>query len=497
MPKWNWAKFLFFSLLALSFSVGAETPAFRFHTFREPESLNPFHQKTSNSGYVTSQLFLPPLKYAKGKTGSGFLKSCKNLSPKTWSCDFIPGLKYSDGSALKPEDFLDHLKKILDPKMLSPMAAELFYLEGAKDLFQQKANASLGVKLQKNQIHFQLLEPDAEFPLRLISPLLSPFKEEKNSVIGTGAYRLLEWKKGEVIRLEPNPHFKGGSPDRPLVEVLFQAEDHVALKLYENKELSFLRRLPTLFFRKYENSKEFHLVPQVRFDYFGFSKKVSIEERKFLADNFPYKPMQDLLKARPRPGCFSLPEAWSKGSVCYPEGSQTPPANLLTPRAITFSQNVEDTKRLLEWFQGFAKDKWKWKLSLEGLENKTFLDRVEQRRADFFRKGLAPDRPSCLAVLENFLPGAAENFIDFSNPEFERILQSLRLEAQAKKRVSLCRKALELLRDQYVLIPTGPIYFSLLVDPNWEGWSLNEINDLDLAQLRFKGPTKSKTSTKE
>lgn len=487
--------FLILSLLFALHAAAAPGPAFRFHTFREPESLNPLKQKTSNSGYVTHQLFLPPLIWKQGKTRSGFLKSCQSSNLKTWNCEFISGLKYSDGSELKLEDFIEHLKQALNPDIASPLAADLFSIQGSRETFKREDKAKLGIERKDAKtVTFKLYEKDVEFPLRLINPLLSPYKESQNQIIGTGAYQVAEWKKGEILRLKPNSHFKGGHPERPALEVLFQAEDHVALKLFENRELDFLRRLPTLFFKKYETAKGFHRIPQIRFDYFGFSPKAwSLEERRFLAENFPYKEMGELLNARPRPGCYSLPPEWTQGPLCYPEGKGIPGPQLLKPRSLTFSQNIDDTKRVLEWLQGEVKTKWKWNLSLEGLENKSFLDRVEKRQTDFFRKGLAPDRPSCLAVLENFLPGAAENFINYENSEFQKILRSLRTESQEKSRARLCRRALEILHKDYALIPTGPIDFAILADPRWEGWSLNEINGLDLSQLHLK----AKTSTKE
>lgn len=429
-----------------------------------------------------------------GKIEAGFLKPCTSSDFKTWSCEFQKGLKYSDGSELKPQDFIDHLKKALSPETASSLAPQLFEIKGAKELFKREKKVQLGIKLTNyHRVVFDLTEPNSEFPLKLINPLLSPFKEAAGLIIGTGAFSISEWKKGEIIRLKPNLHYKYGHPDRPSLEVIFQAEDHIALKLFENQELSFLRRLPTLFFKKYEKSALFHRVSQVRFDYFGFAKTWPLHQRKFLAENLPYKMMGELLNAPPRPGCYSLPPQWTQGPICYPEGTTIPEKDFLTSKSLTFSQNVDDTKRLLEWLQGFLKAQWRWDLRLEGLENKTFLDRVEKRQTEFFRKGLAPDRPSCLAILENFLPSAAENFIDYDNLEFQKTLKELKVNSQEKHRVSLCRKALEILKNDYVLIPTGPIDFAILVDPKWIGWSLNEINGLDLSQLHLK----AKSSTKE
>lgn len=509
LPKWSWVEFwaatsssrlrqlskaaaLLFVFYCLPL-VAAEPLIFRLHTFREPESLNPLKQKNSNAGYITQQLFLPPLQWKNGNLRSGFLKACASKDYVTWSCEFEKKLKYSDGSELKSEDFVDHIKLLLDPQNASVLAPELFSIKNARETFEKKEGTGpLGVSVQGTRVLFTLITPDFEFPLRLINANLSPFKvTAEGNIIGTGAYAFDFWNRGERIRLKPNMNFKGGHKDRPPVEFIFQAEDTIALKLYENNEISFLRRLPTLFFAKYLNSPELFKIDQIRFDYFGFGKSIwslseTLPPRKFIAENLPYKDMGVLLASKPRPGCFGLPANWSAGPICYPEGNAKPPEGLLKTWTMSFSQNVDDNKRVLEWLQNTLLTNWKWRLNLDGLENKTYLDRVESRKLSFFRKGLAPDRPSCAGVLENFVSSAHENYIDFSNAEYDKTLLSLKTEASPKKRIQLCRKALEILRNQYVMIPTGPIYFTVLAKPQWTGWSLNEINALDLSQLHLK-----------
>lgn len=502
----------FLAVVLFCFVTTAGTPpaVFRFHTFREPESLNPLKQRTSNSGYVTSQIFWPPLRWHKGQIEPGFLKSCRpaNKSQKIWECDWNPEIKFSNGDILKPQDFVGHLRQAVSSANASPLASELMNLKNAPLIFAGKMEATrLGIQLRNQKVVFELIEPDSEFPLRLINPLLSPFKNFGDKILGTGPYYLKTWLSGQKLTLAPNPHFKPGHPERPDVEVLFQSEDNIAVKLYQNNELTFLRRLPTLYFEKYKANPEFHRIQQIRMDYLGFSKKFreapeSLKFRKALSENFPYTQMGELLHSRPRPGCFGLPTEWTQGQVCIPEknsGKTTEKANLkntdsqlaldaLKNKSLrtTFSQNIDDHKRVFEWMQSQLKTSFSLNLILDGIENKAFLEKVNRREVDFFRKGLAPDRPSCLALLENFLPMAADNFVDYENPKFIRTVSSLKNANGIKSKARFCRQALEILRNDYVVIPTGPIDFAVLVKPGWEGWSLNEINQLDLSQLHFK-----------
>lgn len=502
------AFFLPILLFCFVTTAGIPPAVFRFHTFREPESLDPLRQRTSNSGYVTSQIFWPPLRWHQGQLGPGFLKSCRptNKSKKTWECLWTSDFKYSNGDRLKPQDFISHLRQALTAANASPLASDLMNLKNASQIFAGKMDAtSLGVELRNEKIVFLLIESDPEFSLRLINPLLSPFKKSGDLIVGTGPYYLKTWSPGQKIRLAPNPHFKQGHPQRPEIEVLFQSEDNIAVKLYQNNEIDFLRRLPTLYFEKYKSSPEFSRIQQIRMDYLGFSKKFrdapdSLKFRKAFSENFPYTQMGELLQSRPRPGCFGLPAEWTTGHVCIPEkategtkkpnpkGSDKSELTELKNKTLrtTFSQNIDDHKRVFEWMQSQLKTSFSLNLILDGLENKAFLEKVNRREVDFFRKGLAPDRPSCLALLENFLPKAVDNFVDYENPKFIKAVGLLKNAYGIKSKARFCRQALEILKDDYVVIPTGPIDFAVLVKPVWVGWSLNEINQLDLSQLHFK-----------
>lgn len=478
-------------------------PVFRYHLFKEPESLAPFEQKNSNAGYVLSQILSPLLRWQGGKFSSGLAKQCLFKSDLIVVCDLQTNLMFSDGSKLTSADFHAHFLKILNPANHARSASDLFDVRGAEELFLAKTNGPpLGIETKQNQIIFTLRKPQREFLHRLTSPLFSPYKGEtprkgnEKRFIGTGPYKLTSWKPGDKIHLEPNRFSQEGHANRPRLEVLFISEDSVALKLFESGELQFLRRLPTAFIPSYRNQPEYHEIEQIRFDYFGFSKKFredpkNKEQNRNLSEaialSIPYAEMQTLFQAKPRPGCFGLPTAWTAGQICFDQNivraKELVKKSSKAALALSFSQSVEDHRRALEWLQLKLAATSGIQLRLDGAETKVFLERLEKRQSPFFRRGLAPDRPTCAAVLENFLPGAPENYLDFDNADFQKLVRALIETSDEKQKTELCREAVLILKDSFAMIPTGPIFFSVLAKKSFVDWHLNELNQLDLKDL--------------
>lgn len=472
-----------------SLSVRAEN-VFRLHFFSEPQSLLPAAQKNSNAGYVLAQLLMPLLYWEDGKLEPGLAKECHWSGDKTLVCTFPKDLKYSDGSPLGLADIAKTYNDIVAKPSSFAQSDEL--------------NELAKVETNKNEVRFTLKRKNREFIYVVANPLFSPIKKveksekDRSGYVGTGPYRIEYMVPGQKIRLQPNPFALASDPRRPPVEAFFISEDSIALRMYEKGELSFLRRLPAVFIPKYKDSKDFFFIEQIRFDYFGFSKKMreqknSLALRQALALAIPYSELQALYHAKPRPGCFGLPTELSDGQVCF--DADLAKAKSLSKEIenkdlrVTFSSSVEDHRRSVEWLQDQFKKNIGLHLIADGAETKIFLQRLEDREASFFRRGVAPSRPTCAAVLETFLAGAPDNYLDLDLPKLSESVRRLRESEDPEKKAKICREALLNLRDEFVMIPMGPISFAILAKPEWQGWKLNSINELDLRHLHQVPPS--------
>ena len=495
---------LFICFLLVGILAKASSPSeqvFKLHLFGEPTSLSPFAQKTTGNMYFLGQLYCPLLKWDNQKTipAGG---DCQFKGPKKVVCTINPDLKFQNGEAVTAEHYRQSFIRFLDPGQPWARAEILFSIRNAREVMNgKKTPKDLGVSVEKKKLVFQLERPDADFLLTLANPILTavwkteiPSLNDFAQFQSCGPFQIESWSTGHEIILKPNVLFPFKNPQRPRLKFVFVSEDSLALQYYQKDELDFLRRLPTLYYEKWENSPELHKISQIRLDYLSLSPSFRHEDLgRALAQSVDFSAWQKLYHAGPRPGCFGIPERWTKGPVCWDQDipsaqkslSQLKDKKLLEGLRFYYSkQGGDDHDRGMEFLQSQWKKNLGLEIRIESTENKIYLEKLKNAQLPFFRKGLWPERASCLAALENFTKTSAENYPRVDDAEFEGLIQKLQT-ASTDQSIPLCRRGLEILRDRFFLIPTGPIFFSILIKPGWTGVNLNELNALDLSELTF------------
>lgn len=517
-PICNWGRLLklnlksnFFVLLFLILAacrIGFAAP-FRFHLFSEPQTLDPHIQRNSSSNYLLSNLHRNFYWYDDQKGLIADLgEKCERPKKLSIRCTLKKNLKWSDGSPLTATDFVESYQRFLNPELKAPRASLLFKIKNAKEVFlSQKPPQSLGAKVLKpNQFEIELAEPDPDFEYTLASFLVAPVKnrdlkmrnkfsiDQAADLVSSGPYKIKSWQRGQKISLIANPQYLAGYEQRPEVEVHFIEEDSVALRLYEKNELDFLRRLPTLFLSKWKASKEFYWYPVIRFDYFAFGPDLDsqLNLRKALTHSLNYSELQKIFQSEGRPGCAGIPESWVHKLPCHNfdmtvvnQIKKDPTWTTKVKLNLKYSaQGGDDHRRAMEWIQSEWKNKLDILVPSQSVENKIYTNELQTNPPSIFRRGVAPDRPTCLTVLETFTPHNPDNFIRMKDQVYFKILQQLTLAKSEKTKKDYCQKGIEFLLDHYYLIPTGGIHFAILAKPQFIGWKLNGMNQLDLSQLQ-------------
>lgn len=476
-------------LLTVPTLAFASNKVFRLHLATEPGSLDPNKQKTSASSYLLGNLYRNIFTFDdKAGLVPDLGSKCSRDKKKVLTCKLKSNLRWSDNSPLTAEDFLRTYKKILDPKIAAPRADLLFKIKNARDIYSGKAKMdSLGITAPDAlTLRFEFQEADPDFEYNLASFLLAPTKSDLSAY--SGPYKLAEWKKGQKIVLAPNGIYQGGHASRPQVEFLFVEEDTVALQLYEKNELQFLRRLPTLFIPSHKKRPDFHWIPVTRLDYVGFGPELKDREdlRKAFIYSLNYVELQKIFSSEGRPGCVGVPDSWfPEKAPCYDFDLKKMQKDL-SSSTYTFmfsSLGGEDHKRATEWMQNQWMKNAGLKTHLEAKENKVYLQILQNSPPALFRKGVSPDRPTCLAALETFAPDNPENYFRLKDPEYDRILSSLAQATKPSEQKKWCQTGMDFLMKRHLWIPLGAIHFSMLAKPEFTGWKINQMNQLDLSNL--------------
>lgn len=491
--------FHFFCLILPLFAMA--TKPFSFHLVSDPSHLNPAKLSTSQSNYFYSTIFEGLYSYddKKGLIPKG-AKKCTWITKTHLTCSLNQKKKWSDGSPILAKHYEQAFQYLIDPNQYARRVDLLFGIKNAKKIYQKKMSPKkLGVVAKSPfRIEFFFEKPDGDFLYKLSSPVLVPWKQipTKNNWktnLYNGPFVITEWNSQKVL-MKPNPHYKN-SELKPKLEIYFVEDDSTALQLFNSKKLELLRRMPATEIPFYKKTDEFLQLPVARFDYVGFNGDLVDfpNLRKALVHSVDYSEFKKLFHALGRAGCPSLPESYFTKTPCYnfdlkraKEYLAKVPKEALEKRYPMYFSTMggEDIRRAIEWFQ----HQWKKHLGLnieaKPLEHKMYLAMLKKGIKGVYRKGIPLDRPSCLAAIENFRSDAPENFLKINSVKLDKSIDNLKNNSRISRNKKLCTAAVQNLLEEYRYIPLGRIHYSLLARKNFTGWKLNELNQLDLSDLR-------------
>ncbi|MCM2281723.1 MAG: ABC transporter substrate-binding protein [Bdellovibrionaceae bacterium] len=481
---------------------------FRFHVPNEPSSLDPSRWSSTDANYLFHNLYRGLYRYdSRQRLIPEGARECTRPDPLRVICTLNPDFKWSDGVFVEAQHYVLAFRHLVAPGSKSLGVELLQNVVGAMDAYSGKASATqLGVHAQSSQrLEFRLLKPDPDFLYKLTSPILVPIRSESfpdrtraGQHVYNGPYRLDNWEIGKRLRLSSNSHYTRGRDRRPPIEVLVIDEDATALALYErggpSGGLSFLRRLPTGLIAKYKGRSDFKQIPMARFDYIGFGPELKglPKMRQALSLAMDFDELRRIYDALGRPGCPGLPEEIMAETPCLNMNERAAkaawaqvPAKFREKRwTYAFSGlGGDDIKKGAEWAQQQWRQRLGARVDLAQTEQTLFLSQLREKAPAIFRKGVGLDRPTCLAALETFSPGGAENFLSLDLPEYNEILAQLSRASTVAESRKLCTRGIRVLIKDHWLIPLGRIHFTLLASPRFRGWDLNEMNQLDLAEL--------------
>lgn len=495
---------------ALGASLSRVETVFRFHISGEPSSLDPARLAPGDMGYYYPSLARGLYSYTTELVPEG-AERCVFESSLKIKCR-LRETKWSDGTAVEARDYVRAFQRLVSPETKSTAIELLRNLKNALKIHSGSASPeSLGMRAEgKDRLLFEFEKADPEFILKLSASVLVPVRSESfpppgevTGLLFNGPYRLTSWMKGRKMRLEANPHYARGNPGRPPVEILFIDDDQTAMNLYEQKQLSFLKRLPTTYIPKYRDRPDFKQVPMARFDYLGFGDELKSQPdlRAALSYAADFREMQKMLDALGTPGCPSLPEGLADSEHCVKFDLERArrhwekvPLPIRKKRAKLMFTRIggDDLQKSMEWFQAQWKKNLGYEVDLESQELKSYLETLRRSPPAVYRKGVGLERPTCLAALENFAGDGAENFMRLAEPEFDKLVARLASGLKpGQTDIGLasrkaCGQGLQYLLDHHWLIPLGRIHFTILADPRFRGWTLSEMNQFDLANLVFR-----------
>lgn len=223
----------------------------------EPATLNPITAVDAYAGAVNGYIYESLLKRdAKSLKLVPVLAKRWEISPDhlTYTFYLKKNIKWSDGEPFTSKDIVFSYERIMDPKVdAAPL--RVYY----QDITKVEAPDDYTIRFHYRVPYFLALEMCGGIPI--VAAHLFKKGEDFNTSpigrhpIGTGPYKMLEWKTGNRIVLVRNEHYWGQKPaiDRRVFKII--TDSTVALQVLKQGGLDTMSLDPIQWARETENKR--------------------------------------------------------------------------------------------------------------------------------------------------------------------------------------------------------------------------------------------------
>ncbi len=203
-------------------AAGQEPSVLRRGAFGEPESLTPNRSGVDSEIALVLDMFVGLTTYGPGAeiVPGAALSWTPSADGLIYTFKLRPGMRWSDGEPLTSVDFRYTLQRSVTPATAITRADKLFVLENAREIYAGRLEPdTLGVLAPDPlTLILKLRHPAPRLPRLLASSEGLPVPAhalaahgkswvEPGKHVSNGAYRLVERRPGEFIRLARNEHF--------------------------------------------------------------------------------------------------------------------------------------------------------------------------------------------------------------------------------------------------------------------------------------------------
>lgn len=189
----------------------------------EPDSLSPFIATLYASGHVTEKIYDTLIEYDNDLNPRGRLAESWSVSEDglEWTFNLRKEIKWFDGEDFTADDVVWTYNALLSAEF--PQSIQLNGVTKVEKVNEYTVKLYTEIPKADMEGHRILIMPEHIYNDKSLDEL-NTFAEE--NPVGTGIFKLVEWKQGEYIRLKKNEnYFQGPSNIDEIVYVIFANTD--------------------------------------------------------------------------------------------------------------------------------------------------------------------------------------------------------------------------------------------------------------------------------
>ncbi|MBP0617546.1 peptide ABC transporter substrate-binding protein [Jiella mangrovi] len=430
----------------------------------------------------------------------------------TWTFKLRDDAKWSDGEPVTAEDFVYSFKRLMDPKTAAQYAYLQYPIKNAEKINKGEIEDldQLGVTaIDDKTLEITLEHPVPYYPSLLTHYTAYPLPKhlidkvgdqwvQISNIVTDGPYKPVEWVPGShVLTAKNDQWYDTKSLDIDGVRFLSMEDVSAGFRRYQAGEIDFMTDYPKDQFKFIQANLpgQGHFAPFAGLYYYVFNSKkppfddAKVREALSMAVNREVIGPKVLGSGEPAaygwvpPGMANYPEEgarfdWEKEP--YKERVEKAKALLKDagygpdkPLNITLSYNTNDNhKRVAVAIAAM------WKplgvnVSLVNAEVKVHYANLREGAFEVARAGWLADFNDPVNFLDLLKSGIEMNYGQWSNEEYNSLLDQAAKESDLKKRAEMLEKAEKIALDDDAAMP---IYFYLsenIVSPKLKGFKDN------------------------
>jgi peptide/nickel transport system substrate-binding protein/oligopeptide transport system substrate-binding protein len=165
----------------------------------------------------------------------------------TYTFHLRRGVAFTDGTPFVARQVATSWRRVLDPKVHGGRGWPLYPILGAKEFANGKATSVAGIATPDDStVVVTLKEPFAIFPKLLAMPVAAVAPDSipadfGEHPVGTGPWKLVEWKHDDYLLFAPNRSYWGGAPRADSLKARVIAEPSTAVAEFQSGNVDVLQ----------------------------------------------------------------------------------------------------------------------------------------------------------------------------------------------------------------------------------------------------------------
>lgn len=399
--------------------------------------------------------------------------------------------KWSDGSDIVADDFVDFFSKILSKDINNKFADQLYYVFGAEEYRQGKREFNnvairaidkkkLEIRLNYPCNYFLNILAEPIYSLRKINENLVDWKTAYKNILFTGSFIIDNMDKSNNITLVKNINYWNEDDIRSnkiLLTCINSSE--ASLADFQSGSIDIFTNPPTSEVKSLSDSGDISQIPAYNTGslVFNLNKDGIVKDvnfRKALAcyidRNYITK---EILSNTARSALTYIPTGIGTGlngqftNKIYFNGDVEKDKALEYMKKSKFSKSSEslkmiyidtvENKKICENISKNLRDNLDIKIECIGCSIDEFNDAISKSDYDLAKVDFKGSYDYPLPFLERYSSMSSDNNYGYKNIQFDTILEKSKLEKDKNKKIELLRTAENTLYDD---VPLIPIYFS-------------------------------------